>query len=198
MLFLWNQLKKRTFVVPKARKRGKSEKTIVLKKAEYVDMLRSMFKLMVQGIKGNRIKRLRKLQKKASREQVYYYLKEHLYDELEYRLPLWLPLTLAEKLDMLMHQRIDEEMEIMIFLIQQEYELDSSWQDVLKVDVMIERALDRQIYKKYMNLTRYQAFRYSKRQCKQRLKILEEEEKGLGEYINYLRRAHVEYESNLT
>ena len=52
--------------------------------------------------------------------QIYLQLVTETYDNGEYRLPLWLPLSLEQKLDMMLHQRILPEVEIMQFLIDEE------------------------------------------------------------------------------
>ncbi len=52
-----------------------------------------------------------------SRLNLFKKLKERIYHDSEYRMSLWLPLTLKEKVDMLMHQRDDDEMEIITYLL---------------------------------------------------------------------------------
>ena len=44
-------------------------------------------------------------------------LKNEMYDDQEERMSLWLPLTLKDKLNMIMHQRNPEEVEIMLMLL---------------------------------------------------------------------------------
>ena len=46
-----------------------------------------------------------------------------VFDKNEQRLPLWMLMSYDQKLDMLMHERIEEEAEIMQFLIDVEYNL---------------------------------------------------------------------------
>ncbi len=101
MLFLWNQLKKRQFEVPVKKRKDHAEapqnKTLTLGKKDYIVMLRSMFKLMVGGISGDRVKSIHKMQEKGdalSKLKVYHKLAEEEFDTKEYRLSLWLPLSI--------------------------------------------------------------------------------------------------------
>lgn len=69
------------------------------------------------------------------------------FDQTEYRLPLWLPLSLEQKLDMVLHQRVDEEVEMMQFLIDEELgcglnQEATSLKKYDTVDKMLEQALD--------------------------------------------------------
>ena len=71
MLYVWNQLKKRSFEVPKKKKRAeenledgaqvKKKKSVILSKKDYMEMLRSMFKLMIQGLSNDRMKMIEKM-----------------------------------------------------------------------------------------------------------------------------------------
>ena len=51
---------------------------------------------------------------KHGRKKTFKHLKRDLYDGTSNRMPLWLPLTLEEKLSMLMHERVDEEFEMIV------------------------------------------------------------------------------------
>jgi hypothetical protein len=103
---------------------------------------------MVSGITGNRMKFIRKMKKKKLKKGenikriIFEKLKEEIYDDNEYRLYLWMPLSLEEKLDMIMHQRVEDEMEIMIFLLDEEYKLSDNMTEAEHVYEKIERALD--------------------------------------------------------
>jgi len=43
------------------------------------------------------------------------------FDENEYRLSLWLPLSVEEKVDMVLNQKSTDELEIMMFLLEEEF-----------------------------------------------------------------------------
>ena len=69
-------------------------------------MLKSMFKLMIGGLSNDRLKMIQRMQQKGgerSKFEIYKKLKEEIFDESEYRLSLWLPLSRDEKLDMILH-----------------------------------------------------------------------------------------------
>lgn len=80
---------------------------------------------------GDRLKELQKIRDKHDEKDhklvLYKALTRHILEKVEYRLPLWLPLTLEEKLDMLIHQRVEDEAEIMVFLIEEEYNLSQNY-----------------------------------------------------------------------
>lgn len=76
---------------------------MTLNKQEYMDMLKSMFNLMVKGLSNNRVREQRRYQRRHGQEKSYHKLKEIDFDEKEQRLALWLPLKLEQKLDMMMH-----------------------------------------------------------------------------------------------
>jgi len=106
--------------------------------------------------------------------EIYKRLVTETYDASEYRLPLWLPLSLEQKLDMVLHQRIDEEVEMMQFLIDEElgcgqHQQASSLKKYEEVDKMLERALDALVFEKYMTLTRMQAINASNKMCDERI-----------------------------
>lgn len=108
MIYLWNQLKKRHFEKPRSKEERKNKKTtyITLDKRDYIEMINSFFKLMINGLNNDRVKKLRKIinsGKPHSLRKAYKKLVNEVYDEKEYRLPLWLPLSLEEKLDMILH-----------------------------------------------------------------------------------------------
>ena len=64
---------------------------------------------------------------------------------------LWLPLSLEEKAQMFLSQRIEQEADLMILLLEQEYQLSENLGNSDKLDVLLERKLDLQIYNKFSN-----------------------------------------------
>jgi hypothetical protein len=114
---------------------------------EFMEMIRSLFKVMIHGVSHDRLvvmmqEALSKgsfnvmnfqqskgqknlLEKNLEGEnlvefEIYKKLVTETYDLSEYRLPLWLPLSIEQKLDMILHERVDEEVEMMQFLIDEE------------------------------------------------------------------------------
>jgi len=73
-----------------------------------------------------------------------------LFDNFEQRLPLWLPLSPIEKLEMIMSQRIPEEAAILSTLFDAQYKRKGL---ILRAHVAAERSLDSMIYEKYDYLT---------------------------------------------
>lgn len=124
--------------------------------------------------------------------QIYQRLVEETYDKFsEYRLPLWLPLSLEQKLDMLMHQRLDEEVEMMQFLLDEELgcgqkQNAASLKKYEDVDKMLEKALDSLIFNKYIILTRIQATNTSIKMCNQRIDNHHFQDDKLLKYANFL------------
>ena len=81
---------------------------------------------MIGGLSNDRIKIINKMKSKETNTadfQLYEKLKDDIFDETEQRLTLWLPLSYEQKVDMILHQRIEEEMEIMVLLLEQELDL---------------------------------------------------------------------------
>jgi len=72
-----------------------------------------------------------------------------MYDDHEERMSLWLPLSLKDKLNMIMHQRNPEEVEIMLMLLDQEYNLTENYGMSERIDFLLERSVDIQIFNKY-------------------------------------------------
>lgn len=69
---------------------------VTLTRKEYIEMLRSMFKLMIGGLSNDRLKIIERLTKKGSgnvKFEIFKKLQGEIFDESEYRLSLWLPLT---------------------------------------------------------------------------------------------------------
>jgi|LauGreDrversion4_2_1035121.scaffolds.fasta_scaffold1046718_1 hypothetical protein len=64
---------------------------------------------------------------------------------------LWLPLSLEEKAQMFLSQRIEQEADLMILLLEQEYQLSENLGNSDKLDVLLERKLDLLIYNKFSN-----------------------------------------------
>eukprot|EP00347_Sterkiella_histriomuscorum_P005839 403355073 len=205
MLYIWNQLKKRHFEIPRVNQNGKKAKStkenkrmVTLTRKEYVEMLRSMFKLMIGGLSNDRLKIIERLTKKGGgnvKFEIYKKLQGEIFDESEYRLSLWLPLTQQQKLDMILHQRIEEEMEIMIFLLDEEIEQTKNMAANNLIDLQIERALDSQIFDKYIQFARYQATRKSLEMCIERLNKVHQEDGQLIEYAAFLHQKLKDLES---
>jgi hypothetical protein len=80
-------------------------------------MMRDMFKVMVCGISNKILKTVQNLQSEQSGALLFSKLKNEMYDDQEERMSLWLPLSLKDKLNMIMHQRNPEEVEIMLMLL---------------------------------------------------------------------------------
>lgn len=67
----------------------------------------------------------------------------------EERLPLWMMMSQREKLDMLAHECIDQEAQIMNFLIEVEYGAENNFRiegKNLKLDILLEDALNQMIF----------------------------------------------------
>ncbi|CDW74117.1 polycystic kidney disease 2-like 1 [Stylonychia lemnae] len=213
MLYIWNQLKKRHFQLPEKQKHkrgaqadqeaGQSKqkrKSHTLSRKDYVDMLKSMFRLMIGGLSNDRLKMIQRMQQKEGQKQkfeIYKKLKDEIFDESEYRLSLWLPLSRQEKLDMILHQRVEEEMEIMIFMLDEELEHTKSIKSNQEVDVEIERAFDQQIFSKYILFAKLMATRKSVEMCQLRLNTINDEDESLIQYAGYLHQKLKDCESIL-
>ena len=92
---------------------------------------------------------------------------------------------------MILHERVDEEVEMMQFLIDEELgcglnQQATSLKKYEDVDKMLERALDSLIFDKYMTLTRIQATNASLNMCEQRLEDHKKEDENLHTYANFL------------
>jgi len=125
--------------------------------------------------------------------QVYVRLVTETYDADEYRLPLWLPLSLEQKLDMLLHQKISEEAEIMQFLIDEEQGCGlkvqaASLKKYEDVDKKLEQAVDGLIFEKHMLLTRMQAINTAKDRCQSHLESLKSDDTDIKKYAEWLIR----------
>ena len=69
-------------------------------------------------------------------------------------------MTQSEKLDMLMHQLVEEEAQMMAFLIEQEYGAEINLQvnqQSLQMDEFLEKGLEHQMFRKYLTFARLQA-----------------------------------------
>ena len=178
-----------------------------------MQMIRQMFKIMVNGVSQERLlvlmdeaikKGLNQHDKDLSPQnqeneifdsyegQIYMSLAKDKYDPGEYRLPLWLPLTLEQKLDMLLHQRNHEEVEMMQFLIDEEQGCGHnchapSLKKYEEVDKKLEQALDGLLFEKYMALTRMQALNSSIHRCEDRLKNRKGDDGDLMKYAEWLK-----------
>ncbi len=87
---------------------------------------------------------------------------------------------------MLLHERIEEEMEIMLFMLDQEYDISSNITNNEKFDTIVERSLDYQIYQKYINFATLQATMKSYEYCDKRIRELDKEDRSLLEYASFL------------
>lgn len=179
----------------------------------FMEMIRSLFKVMIHGVSRDRLvvimQEAIKIPSFKKNEQVKNLLEQELdgknlqifnvfknlvtetFDPQEYRLPLWLPLSLEQKLDMVLHQRIDEEVEMMQFLIDEELgcglnQEATSLKKYDTVDKMLEQALDAQIFDKYLTMTRIQATNTSLKMCEQRIQDHKAEDENLHTYANFL------------
>jgi hypothetical protein len=202
MLNIWRTLRERTFEVPVTNKKQQDEtemRSVTLSKKDFYSMLSSMFKLMIHGITGDILRtKLTMEEENHPRFEIYRKLSQEMYDDTEYRLSLWLPLTLKEKIDMIMHQRIEDELEIMLYLLEQEYDLMGNIGNSDKMDLLMERSLDGLIFEKYKQCTRFQAIKKSLGLCDKRLNEVVEEDKSLLEYAAFLREKKEEYQSTVT
>ena len=118
-----------------------------------------MFELIVSGSGSTRTKMMKKMSEKGKTKfDIYKALKKSYGDESEQRMSLWLPLTTEEKADMILNQRIPEEMEMMLLML--DHEMDGSILSTKslfesnQLGIMVERALDMQVYDKYIKLAR--------------------------------------------
>ena len=124
----------------KSTKRPKM-RTAEMPKGRRIEVIRTLFRQMIHGVSHDRlVVRMDEAMKRGplrlGRKKVeeggnqegwedpdflaYHGLATETYDPAEYRLPLWLPLSLEQKLDMILHQRIPEEVEMMQFLVDEE------------------------------------------------------------------------------
>jgi len=104
-------------------------------------------------------------------------------------------LTLEEKLDMISHELVHEEAEIMSFLIEQEYAvLDNNMTSINKLDMLMEGAVKHQIFRKYMAYTRLQATIVSAEESDQRKDFAKDEDVNLIEYAAFLKDRFKNYE----
>ncbi len=65
-----------------------------------------------------------------------------MYDDHEERMSLWLPLSLKDKLNMILHQKNNQEFEIMLMLLDQEYNLAENYGMSERIDFILERSVD--------------------------------------------------------
>lgn len=170
----------------KSTKRPKM-RTAEMPKGRRIEVIRTLFRQMIHGVSHDRlVVRMDEAMKRGplrlGRKKVeeggnqegwedpdflaYHGLATETYDPAEYRLPLWLPLSLEQKLDMILHQRIPEEVEMMQFLVDEECGCGQNQQarglkKYEDVDKTLERALDGLAFQKYMALTRMQAMNAS-------------------------------------
>jgi len=105
---------------------------------------------------------------------------------------------MEEQLDMVMHQRLKPELDLMLRLLDQEYDLTNSISAGDKMDLQLERSLDNQIFMKYQMCSRYEAFKKAIDLCQKRLGEVRQEDKSLLEYVAFLREKTEEYESVTT
>ena len=113
---------------------------------------------------------------------------ELVIDEEE-RLPLWMLMTKEEKLDMLAHECIDDEAQIMSFLIEFEYGAENNFKkerEKLHLDELLENALNQMVYQKYQLYTRLQAAFYARQFTLDMIKKTQERSIELYNYAEYL------------
>lgn len=94
-----------------------------------------------------------------------------------------------EKLDMLAHQCIDSEAQIMGMLIEFEYGAENNFKKEgtnLSVDTMLERALDQVIFQKYLAYTRLQATFYARQFTRETIEQTQDQSIKLYTYAEYL------------
>ena len=94
-----------------------------------------------------------------------------------------------EKLDMLAHQCIDAEAQIMGLLIEFEYGAENRFQqegDNLHLDTLLENSLNQMIFQKYLAYTRLQAIFYAKKFTKDLIEKTQEQSIKLYNYVEYL------------
>ena len=109
--------------------------------------------------------------------------------EEEERLPLWMLMSKEEKLDMLAHECIDSEAQIMGLLIEFEYGAENNFKKEgtnLSVDTMLEKALDQMIFQKYLAYTRLQATFYARKFTSQLISETQDSSIKLYTYAEYL------------
>lgn len=106
---------------------------------------------------------------------------------------LWQILTAEEKIDLFLHQRIEVEAQIMTFLIMEEFGVQRGENKSIKMNQYLERSLDQQIFKKYINSTRLQAIYHSINYCVDRLNLVRDEDKKHLEYIAFLKDKYSRY-----
>ena len=193
MTKIWQQLFKRQFEVERP---DGTKVVMTTSRKEYFEMLNSMFRVMVSGISNDISKNIEALRKeKKSNLEIFEQLNLRMYDPNEQRLQLWLLLPQNEKLDMMLHQRVDIEMKIMLYLVDMEYNFQENPGVSEKLDIKLERSLDSQIYSKYQLFARFQAITKSLQMCEKRLSQVVDEDRSLLEYAAFLREKQEEYES---
>ena len=99
-----------------------------------------------------------------------------------------------EKLDMLAHEFIEEEAQMMAFFIENEYGLEQNFVQMemqgmsqCQLDSDFENALNHVTFKKYLAQTRLQATLHARQYTEKRLQASRNEDKELIEYASYLK-----------
>lgn len=216
---MWNIIKRRNYksetvqVPPKdidtTKSKQQKTETKTMEKKDHIQMIRSLFNIMVHGISHERLviqmdEAIKKgTYKKKGEEQddedveyqMFLKLVNETFDQGEYRLSLWLPLSLEQKLDMLLHQTIPEECELMQFLIDEEqgcgfHQQAASLKKLEEVDKIVEQVLDGQVFEKNMFLTRIQALNSSLARCKERAALRAQSDNQLLIYAEWLEEKH--------
>ena len=109
--------------------------------------------------------------------------------EEEERLPLWMLMSKEEKLDMLAHECIDSEAQIMSFLIEFEYGAENNYKKEgknLHLDQLLESSLNQMIYQKYLAYTRLQAAFYARTYTQDMILKTQKRSIELYNYAEYL------------
>ena len=105
----------------------------------------------------------------------------------EERLPLWFCMTEDQRLQLLAHEHIDREAEVLTQLIIGKTEqLAGANFKMAELDKKLERALDHQIYEKYRRLTEFQALKTTLQNSEKRLRRLTEEDVDLLQMIKFI------------
>ena len=109
--------------------------------------------------------------------------------EEEERLPLWMLMSKEEKLDMLAHECIDSEAQIMGLLIEFEYGAENNFKKEgtnLSLDTLLENALNQMIFQKYLSYTRLQATFYAREFTAKLIDKTQDQSIKLYSYAEYM------------
>jgi len=122
------------------------------------------------------------------RFEQYEKVRELVIDEEE-RLPFWMLMQKEEKLDMLAHQCIDSEAQIMGLLIEFEYGAENNFKTEgtnLSVDNLLENALNQMIFQKYLAYTRLEATFYARKYMRELIDETQDASIKLYNFVEFL------------